>query len=89
MEMIPASWSIRRRGFFPILEAKGECQNKLGEPFLLGTAIEFIEKAEMLNGRLLSEEPMEKSTCQVAVYFTVIFPSESELNEFIATITQQ
>lgn len=83
MEMFPVTWSFKRKPYLQILEAKGECYISEGADVLLASALEFIDVAEKhYNACLFSEEPKEQAKEGVAVYFSLIFRTEEDINKF-------
>lgn len=89
MEMVPVTWAFKRIPYLQVLEARGETTKSEGWDMLLACALEFIELAENFNARLLPEEPTEKSKSAAAVYFSLVFSTESDLNRFVMAIQGQ
>ncbi|HJA42062.1 MAG TPA: hypothetical protein H9667_11235 [Firmicutes bacterium] len=67
----------------PIIEAKGESAAKESEPFIIQNAIEMIEKASEYKGRPYPDMPSFPSTSNFSVSFSLIFPSEADINSFM------
>ena len=80
---IPIIWTFQRTSIMPIIEAKGECDIKESEPFVIQNAIEIIEKASEFKGKPYSNIPNIPCTSKFSVSFSLIFPSELDLANFI------
>ena len=86
MDMIHATWGFKRIPFLQVLEVIGETTEIKGVDILMSCAMEFIDLAQEFNGRLLPEEPSVKSKSPLAIYFSLVFPTETDLERFAAII---
>lgn len=86
MDMIPVTWAFKRIPYLQVLEVRGETTNSKGWDILLKCGLEFIELSEKFNARLLPEEPTEKSKSAVAIYFSLVFPTDEDINNFTRAI---
>lgn len=83
MMKIPISWSFQRKSIMPIIEAKGESLVKGREHFVIQAAIQMIEKASEFKGRPYSNMPSFSTTSVFSVSFSLIFPSETDITNFM------
>ena len=83
MMMIPIRWSFQWKSMMPIIEAKGESATNESENFVIQSAIEIIEKASEFKGRPYSNMPSFPSTSNFFVSFSLIFPSDVDLANFM------
>ena len=86
MDMIPVTWEFKRIPYLQVIEAMGETIESKGVDMLMACALEFIDLAQEFNGRLLPEEPKMESKKPLAIYFSLVFPTETDLNRFAAII---
>ena len=89
MMMIPISWSFRRKDFLPIIEAKGESPAKESEFFMIQKAVEIIEKASEFKGVPYQGTPGTSNNFYLTVSFSLIFPSDQELSNFMEAIRKR
>ncbi len=89
MFIVPFYWNIRRKGILPIIEATGTTPAKDREFVLLQNAVEIIEKASEFRGIPIQDTYHPANSSLVTVSFSLIFPSDKELDSFIGTITNR
>ena len=88
--IIPVSWSFQRQNYMPIIEVRGESSIKESEPIMLLEATELIEKAGQYKGIPYQEGPCPLSSeCNIMVYFSILFPSDKELNNYMESIQKE
>ena len=87
--MIPVSWTFQRKSIMPIIEAKGESPVKEGEFIMIQNAVEMVEKASEFKGVPYQNPPSTSISFSVTVLFSLIFPSDKELTNFMEVIQQK
>ena len=83
MEIQPAAFKFERKGFLPILEVTGMIKAMPGiEGVLITIALQFIDKAEKYNGKLMGVNEMVDMNDipkeMTAVKFYIIFKNEED-----------
>ena len=89
MLIVPTSWSFKRATLLPLLVVMGECAIPKTEMILLDKAIDLIEKAEKFKGIPYPTDSIKFESQFVSVNFSVLFPSDKELEAFMETIDPQ
>ena len=77
------NWSFIRESEMLILTVIGESRSKKDEYFMIKTALYFIKIAEKFKGIPIQILPNVRKRLPLNVYFTLIFPSEESLYNFI------
>ena len=83
MPIIPTKWTYVRENILPVLKVMGEGTNLKAKNILLFLATELIQKAEKYNAQVSIRKPQDISKYPVAVYFWLIFKTETQLYKFI------
>ena len=89
MMMVPINWCFQRKSIMPIIEAKGESTVKESKKFLIQNAIEIIEEADKFKGRPYPSEPNFPTTNSISVSFSLIFPTETDIKNFMEFLQQK
>ena len=81
-------WMFRRSGSLPILNAVGGCneKDKEAEIILIGTAVEYIDKAGDFNGIPHAISPNFANIANMEIAFSIMFPTENDIQEFTKTL---
>lgn len=90
MMIVPVSWSFQRNDILPIIEAKGESPAKESESIMIQYAVEMVQKASEFKGVPYQVPPcLQTSNALVNVSFSLIFPSDRELANFMEAIQKK
>lgn len=81
--MIPTRWVFKRTSSLPILTVFGESNIKGIESEMIYIALKVLKKAEEFRARPYDEFIPVSSNFPLLISFSVIFPSENDLNEFV------
>ena len=81
-------WMFKRSGSLPILNAVGGCNetDKEAESILIGTAVEYIDKAGDFNGIPHGINPKFSNGNNMEISFSIMFPNENDILEFIKSL---
>ena len=90
MKIFPTCWSFKRNRVMPILDIKGITQEKEAETYLIEKAVRMIEKACEFGGIPISHQnhPCKTSKFVLMVYFSLIFPSDKDLEGFLKIVKE-
>ena len=81
--IVPTRWGFKRTSSLPILTVFGESNIKGFESDMIYIALKVLKKTEEFRARPYEEFVPVSSNFPVIITFSVIFPSESDLNEFL------
>ena len=81
--MIPTRWGFKRTSALPILTVFGEGNAKEIELPMLFIALKILKKSERFKGMPYEKYIPVDSIFPLAISFSIIFPSENELNNFL------
>ena len=86
---VPFTWSFRQENALPIINIVGNSPIKGSEPVLLRGAVEIIEKAGEFKGIPYPNSSCNENNLSLAVYFSLIFPSNNEISSFMEYIQKR
>ena len=82
----PIYWHIYRRGGLPIAEVVYETMDVGQEKLIIEDALDMIQIAYELKGLIFSQELKVNKNYNLTVYFSIIFKSEEDFEEFLDAI---
>lgn len=81
--VVPTRWGFKRTSMLPILTVFGESNIKGIDSEMIHISLKILKKTEKFKGRPYEEFVPVDSNFPLLISFSVIFPSENDLNEFL------
>ena len=81
--IVPTRWGFKRTSMLPILTVFGESNIEGIDSEMIHISLKILKKTEKFKGRPYEKFIPVDSNFPLLISFSVIFPSENELNEFI------
>ncbi|MGN1299407.1 MAG: hypothetical protein ACI4UE_05440 [Candidatus Scatovivens sp.] len=85
----PDKWTILRKDALPIVEIIGESVSAKNESYMIFFAVKLITLAEEFKGILISEEPKFFKKSEIEVGFSVVFPNEESIIQFVEEVKKR
>lgn len=83
----PICWSFQRKSGLPIVEVTGQCTIQEMELIMIQDAIHMIENANSFRGLPFEGSFVNpQSSFTIAVSFSFLFPTETDIQKYLAYI---